>query len=399
MYTPPDKILKKYADVLVKFALWDGRGIRKGDVVHLEVPESAKLMLVPLQNAVLEAQGQPIIHYIPEGIKRSFYELATDEQIAWKPKKYLLERINTIDHVVHIISTNDKFELKSVDSKKIMLDRATSKFATKARDIKENAGKLTWTLALFGTEAMAAEAGMSLEDYWNEIISACFLDLDDPVARWREVIDEIASTQKKLNSLEVEWLHVEGTDVDLKIKVDKNRKWLGGSGRNIPSFEIFISPDWRGTTGKITFNQPLYHYGNLIKGITLTFKDGKVIEAFAKENDELLQEMLAVPGGDQVGEFSLTDKRLSKINHFMAETLFDENIGGPFGNTHIALGKSYHDSFTGDPSIITDSQWEEMGFNDSALHTDIISTSDRTVTATLGDGSEVVIYKDGMFTL
>jgi len=160
---------------------------------------------------------------------------------------------------------------------------------------------------------------------------------------------------------------------------------------------VFISPDWRGTTGKITFNQPLYHYGNLIEGITLTFKDGKVIKAYARENDDLLQEMLEVPGADSIGEFSLTDKRLSKINHFMAETLFDENMGGPFGNTHIALGKSYHDSFTGDPSIITDLQWEDMGFNDSALHTDIISTTDRIVTATLIDGSEVVIYRDGMF--
>ncbi|PIQ73665.1 thermophilic metalloprotease (M29) superfamily [Candidatus Roizmanbacteria bacterium CG11_big_fil_rev_8_21_14_0_20_36_8] len=397
MYIPPDSILKKYADVLIKFALWDGKGIRKGDVVSLEVPESAKPMLIPLQTAVLEAQGQPIIHYIPEGIKRAFYEVATAGQIAWKPKKYLLERIETIDHVVHIISTSDKFELKGTDSKKIMLDRATSKFAMKARDIKENAGKLTWTLGLFGTEAMAAEAGLSLEDYWNEIITACFLDFDDPIARWREVFDEIASTQEKLNLLEVEWLHIEGADVDLKIKIDKNRKWLGGSGRNIPSFEVFISPDWRGTTGKITFNQPLYHYGNLIEGITLTFKDGKVIKAYARENDDLLQEMLEVPGADSIGEFSLTDKRLSKINHFMAETLFDENMGGPFGNTHIALGKSYHDSFTGDPSIITDLQWEDMGFNDSALHTDIISTTDRIVTATLIDGSEVVIYRDGMF--
>jgi aminopeptidase len=83
----------------------------------------------------------------------------------------------------------------------------------------------------------------------------------------------------------------------------------------------------------------------------------------------------------------------------MAETLFDENIGGPFGNTHLAIGQAYKDGYRGDASKITPEQWEEMGFNESPEHTDMISTTDRTVTATLTDGSELVIYKDGQFTV
>jgi aminopeptidase len=83
----------------------------------------------------------------------------------------------------------------------------------------------------------------------------------------------------------------------------------------------------------------------------------------------------------------------------MAETLYDENVGGPFGNTHIALGKSYHDCYAGDPGSVARSEWERLGFNESSVHTDIVSTTDRTVTATLRDGSELIIYTGGEFQL
>ena len=70
-------------------------------------------------------------------------------------------------------------------------------------------------------------------------------------------------------------LRVFVSDVDLKINMGEKRQWVGGSGRNMPSFEIFTSPDWPGAEGWAKFNQPLYSYGNLVKGIELEFKDGK----------------------------------------------------------------------------------------------------------------------------
>ena len=84
---------------------------------------------------------------------------------------------------------------------------------------------------------------------------------------------------------DIERLHVEGEDADLWISVGEQRRWLGGRGRNIPSFELFTSPDWRGTEGWIRFNQPLYRYGNLVKGISLRFEDGRVVEGPAEENE------------------------------------------------------------------------------------------------------------------
>ena len=123
------------------------------------------------------------------------------------------------------------------------------------------------------------------------------------------------------------------------------------------------------------------------------------VGASAEENERVLKEMIATEGADRIGEFSLTDRRFSRITKFMAETLYDENVGGPFGNTHLALGKSYHDCYAGDPATVSAEGWEELGFNDSTVHTDIVSTADRTVTARLRDGSERVIYEAGRFEL
>jgi len=110
--------------------------------------------------------------------------------------------------------------------------------------------------------------------------------------------------------------------------------------------------------------------------------------------------MIAQENADKVGEFSLTDKRHSRITKFMATTLFDENMGGAFGNTHIALGNAYKDTYTGDMATVSEEQWAEMGYNSCPkVHTDIISTANRTVTATLPGGAEKVIYKDGQFVL
>ena len=109
--------------------------------------------------------------------------------------------------------------------------------------------------------------------------------------------------------------------------------------------------------------------------------------------------MIKTEGADMVGEFSLTDKKFSKISKFMAETLFDENMGGKFGNTHIALGKAYKDSYSGNISNVKKEMWKKMGYNDSSVHTDIVATSDRIVTATLTSEKEVIIYKNGEFVI
>ncbi len=403
-YVPPTALLQRYADVLVNFALGGGQGIAEGDVVRIVAHESAKPLYAELRKAVWRAGGHVIGYYLPDddaqfNFSRDFYDLASDAQIDFFPSRYMRGVIDEIDHQVSVLSDSDLHALESVDPRRIMRNGKSMKPWMDWRTEKENAGRFSWTLGLYGTPAMATEAGMSEPEYWQQIIDACFLEEADPIARWREVNDQITDYVQRLSALPIERLHVRGEDVDLRISLGEHRQWVGGSGRNIPSFEIFTSPDWRGTEGWIRFNQPLYRYGNLVRGIRLEFAGGRVAKAEAEENEGVLKEMVATENADKVGEFSLTDERFSRITRFMAQTLYDENVGGPYGNTHIALGKSYHDCYDGDRAVVSREEWERLGFNESSVHTDIVSTADRIVTATLRDGSERQIYANGRFLL
>ena len=102
--------------------------------------------------------------------------------------------------------------------------------------------------------------------------------------------------------------------------------------------------------------------------------------------------------GHKLGEFSLTDKRFSRINQFMANTLFDENYGGKFGNCHIALGSSYANTYAGDSKRLNHALKQKLGFNESALHWDLVNTEKKRVTAHLQTGKAVTIYENGRFT-
>ena len=410
-YLPSDTILKKYADVLVNFALGGGKGIKKGEVVRVSCSESAKPLYIAVCNAIVDAGGHVIAHYGPDdehgdkrrniSVSRHFYENAKPHQLDFFPKKYLKGLVDQMDHSLFILAEKDPHALKGVDGKKIMRRGLALKPFMDWRHAKEWNNKFTWTIALYGTPAMAKEAGLSEKEYWDQIIKACFLDEKDPIAKWKSVYREIEKYRSRLNALspKINRLHAVGPDMDLWIKLGEKRNWLAGSGRNIPSFEIFTSPDWRGTNGWVKFKQTLYRYSNKNTGIELEFKNGLVVRSKAKTNEKLLKEMIATKDANKIGEYSLTDKRHSRITKFMAETLFDENMGGPYGNTHLALGMSYRDTFRGDVSRLTTKQAEALGFNDSSVHTDIISTTRRTVTAHLKNGSTKVIYKDGKFVL
>jgi aminopeptidase len=246
---------------------------------------------------------------------------------------------------------------------------------------------------------MAKEAKMTLKDYWDQIIAACYLDEPDPIATWKKISTEVERLKNTLNALHIESLRVQAPDTDIVIGLGAGRQWMGGSGRNIPSFEVFISPDCRKTHGKIRFTEPLYSYGNLITDVTLEFQHGQVVKAHAKQGEDILKEMIRVKNADKIGEFSLTDGRMSRITKFMGETLFDENVGGSQGNTHMALGSAYKDSYPGNPADVTPEGWKELGYNESVIHTDIVATSPRTVTATLPNGEKKIIYKDGKFLI
>lgn len=399
MFIPSQKILENYAKVMIDFALGKGEGVKAKQIVYLQYDSEALPLAFAVYKRILENGAYPMVRGIEEKFQKIMFDTATKDQLKFFPKKYTRTLVDTIDHRIYLIAPTNPFLLKDIDPKKIITANSGKQMLRQWLFEKEDQGGLTWTLCLYGTEGMAKESGLSIKEFWQEIISACYLDKENPIETWNSTFKQINLLKKKLNNLQVDRFHITSEKTDLYIKLGEKRRWQGGGGANIPSFEIFTSPDWRGVNGKIFFNFPLYRYGNIIKNIQLEFKDGIVIKAVADQNEKLLKEMISQKNANKIGEFSLTDRRFSKISKFMANTLYDENFGGKFGNSHLAIGTSYHDCYDGNVKKMMKKDWENLGFNESVEHCDIINTNNKTVEAIFKNGFKKIIYFQGEFVI
>jgi aminopeptidase len=272
-YVPSKKILEKYAEVMVNYALNNGKGLKKGEIVMLDGNDSCKPLYAAVYKKILEEGGHVVENYSLDdsafSSKKYFFENATKQQATFFPEKYYQGLIDTIDHRLYIHAEGDLNLLKHANSKIMMMHKESLKPWTRMRFEKENKGNFTWTICNYGTQSMADAAGLTLKEYWAEIIKACYLREKNPVTIWKQLQKDIQKNVKKLNMLQIREIHMLGKDMDLKLRLPKKGAWKGGSGSNIPSFEIFTSPDWRGTNGWIRFNQPLYYFGNIITDIYL----------------------------------------------------------------------------------------------------------------------------------
>ena len=393
------KQFDKYADVL----LWGLKAARsgkfkRGDVVLVQFDLPAVRLAEILQAKLLDMGMNPVMRSgLTPVMEHNFYEKANNKQLvfrgSWQDDLY-----KNINGRIYLHAPASLTHLADIDPKRIGKVAVAMKPLRDIMRNKEEQGALGWTLCMMPTEELAKKAKLSLRQYTNQIIKACYLDKPDPVGEWKRVFKDAVAIKKWMNSMDVTYYHVESEGIDLKIRPGDRRRWIGISGHNIPSFELFISPDWRGTEGTYFANQPSFRSGNLVEGVRLVFKRGYVSGSKARKGETFTKKQLLMDkGARRVGEFSLTDKRFSKINRFMASTLYDENYGGRYGNCHLAVGASYTDTYDGDPSKLTKEMKDKLGFNDSALHWDLVNTEKKTVTAHLTSGKKVVVYENGMF--
>lgn len=390
----------KYADVLL-WALKTARTGRykKGDIILVRYDLPAVSLAETMHAKILAKGMNPIMRLSgTPTMERSFFEEAKQHQLQFVPPgdKTLYENLNG---GIYLNAPESLTHLSGVDAKKIGKRAIVLKPFREILDKREARGLFGWTLCMLPTQELARQAGLSNRAYTSQISRACYLDQEDPVEEWRKIHRKAVVIKQWLNKKKVAYLQVESENMDLRILPGRKRRWIGISGHNIPSFEIFLSPDWRGTEGVYYANLPSFRSGNYVAGARFVFKKGMAVKIEAEKGEDFLKKQLALDkGARRVGEFSLTDKRFSRINRFMANTLFDENHGGRHGNCHLALGASYGDTYDGDPARLNKERKENMGFNDSALHWDLVNTEKKRVTAYLTSGRREVIYENGMFT-
>jgi len=396
-----DNQMEKYADVLL-WALRTARkeSFKKNDAVMIRFDLSAAGLAEILQGKLLDRGMNPVLRAgMTPTMERNFYKKASEKQLVFQPPGDK-EFCRALNGAVYINAPKSLTHLADVNPTKIGKAAIARKPIRDILDKSEERGLFSWTLCLFPTPELADQARLLLDQYEEQVIKACYLDREDPVKEWKEIHRGAKAIKAWLNRLKVKTLHVESARTDLKITPGEKRRWVGVTGHNIPSFEIFLSPDWRGTEGVYFADQPSFRNGNYVQGVTLHFKDGSVVKAEADKGEVFLRKQLRVDSGaGRVGEFSLTDKRFSRIDRFMASTLYDENYGGLHGNCHAAVGSSYSDTYDGDPSRLTRKMKDRLGLNDSAVHWDLVNTEDKRVTAFLDSGKKVVLYENGQFSI
>ncbi len=391
--------LQRYAQVLI-WGLKTARmeRFKKGDIVLIRYDMAALPLAEVVYTHLLEMGLNPVqrTSFSPR-MEHDYYSLSNTKQLVFNTPGDE-ELFKAIDGSISLRAPASITHLCDVRPEKIGKAAVARKYLNDILDRREAEGKFGWTLCVYPTTELAGHAGLTMEEYSEQIINACSLKKTDPVAWWKNIYNDAQSIKNWLNSMKVIRYSIESEHVDLKVTPGLKRKWVGISGHNIPSFELFLSPDWRGTEGAFYADQPTYRSGNFVKGIHLFFKAGSVERASAEQGEEFLKKQIAMDNGaNKLGEFSLTDKRFSKINTFMANTLYDENYGGKSGNCHVALGASYSDTFDGDASELTPDKKKEFGFNESALHWDLVNTEKKRVIAHLASGKHITIYEDGKF--
>lgn len=393
--------LNNYAEVL----LWGMKAARgnkfsSGEIVLIRYDLGGQKLAEILFEKLLTQGLNPIPRItISSKMEQAFFQKANSSQLTFIPPGDE-ELVKNLNGTISLLSPESLTHLQEIEPERIGKTVLAKKKLRDILDLREQQGLFGWTLCLLTTPELASTSGLTPEEYTEQIIKACYLDQADPISKWKEIYNQALEIKNYLNSLQIESLRLESARCDLVVTPGQERQWIGVSGHNIPSFELFISPDWRGTQGVYYMNLPSYRNGNLVKDLRLEFNHGIVSRVQANQGEEFVKKLIQLDtNADKLGEFSLTDKRFSRIDKFMAHTLYDENFGGEFGNSHIALGASYIETYAKGGKNLDEENKEKLGFNDSALHWDLVNTEPKTVTAKLRTGKTKKIYENGSFIL
>jgi len=328
-----DPRVKKAAEILVNHST----KVKKGDYVVINGEVSAAPLILEVYKLVLKKGAFPISHISLPGMTYNYFNLASEEQLKKFPE-LAMEETKKADVYIAIFGSSNTRELTNINPKKISIRQKV------LEPIKYQRLKKRWVLYEFPTESLAQEADMSLDEFEDFVYGATNLDWKKEAKKMHRAFN-IMSKGKEVRIVD--------DDTDLTFSI-KGRKFILADGSyNMPDGEIFTAPVENSANGYISFSFPTIYAGKEVDGISLVFKNGKVIKATAKKNESLLKTLIATDeGSKRLGQFGIgLNYNLKK---YIKQILFDEKIGGTI---HLALGSAYE---------------ECNGINKSALHWDMI---------------------------
>ena len=238
----------------------------------------------------------------------------------------------------------------------------------------------------------------ALDKLWDEIVYVCRLDADDPVEAWRERMRAIVASAERLTERHFDAIHLRGPGTDLTVGLLASHRWLGADFTtvdglthypNLPTEEIFTTPDPERVDGHVSATMPLEVYGSFMSGIRIEFEGGRATKVDADEGAEALRSIVGKEGADRLGELALVDGegRIGPLGTVFYETLLDENAA-----SHIALGNAY--------TFPLEDEADRERANRSPVHVDfMIGSPEVDVDGLTRDGERVPVLRGGAWQI
>jgi aminopeptidase len=396
--------LERYADLIVSV----GANVQPGQVVAIDAsPEAAPLVHTIARLAYERGARYVDVGYFDGAVKRIRAQHAREETLDWAPPwigRRLLD-LGELD-AARIVLTPllPPALLEGVDPARAGKDRLPS-VPELFKVIDDRS--VAWTISPYPLAGWAravypdVDEGEAVDLLWQDVIHVCRLDEPDPAAAWVARIDEIWQRAQKLDELDLDALHFDGPGTDLTVGLLPSSRFAkeGGAAHtrtgvrhmpNLPTEEMYTTPDPERTEGIVAATKPLDVSGSVVDGLRVRFEGGRVVEIEADTNADALRMRVATDeGASRLGEVALVDResRIGKLGRVFFNTLLDENAA-----SHIALGDAYAMPIA-DPADLP-------RINESAIHVDfMIGSDDVTVTGRTKDGRDVTVMRDGAWQI
>ncbi|HEY3727371.1 MAG TPA: aminopeptidase [Solirubrobacteraceae bacterium] len=262
-----------------------------------------------------------------------------------------------------------------------------------------------WTVAPCPTIGWATlvhprlEPPQALERLWQQVAHVCRIDEDDPVAAWQSRLGQLLEVSGKLDALQLDALRLRGPGTDLTIGLFSSSHWCAAQfetvdgivhAPNLPTEEVFTTPDPERVQGVVTSTKPLFTSGTTITGLKVRFEGGRAVQIEADQGADVLRSLAdRDPGGARLGEVALVDRegRIGPLETTFFDTLLDENAA-----SHIALGQGY------DLGVADEAEIPRI--NESEIHVDFMIGSDQLeVDGVRRDGDQVPLLRGGSWQI
>ncbi|MBY0098965.1 aminopeptidase [Mesobacillus maritimus] len=357
-----DHRIEKLAKNLINYSI----KLQKGEKVLIENFGLQRELVTALVKEAYEAGGHPFVLLKDNQVDRALLMNAKEEHFNMMAE-FEANVMRNMDAYIGLRSGNNINELADVPDDKMKIHGQT---IGKKVHSEIRVPKTKWVVLRYPTSSMAQLAKMSTEGFEDFYFNVCNLDY----SKMDKAMDNLVTLMNKTDKVR---LTGPGTDLTFSIKDIPAIKCAGEA--NIPDGEVYTAPVRNSVNGKITYNTPSPYQGFTFENVSLTFKDGKIVEATANDSERINKIFDTDEGARYVGEFAIGVNPY--ILHPMQDILFDEKIDGSF---HFTPGQAYDNAYNG---------------NQSNIHWDMVNIQ----RPEYGGGEiyfdDVLIRKDGRFVL